>query len=208
MNWRPRVENVSQIAVRRFLLHLPSVFRAAFFRLAAPLFFRKVGRGCRIHKGQRFGRPLTNVSVGDRCVIKYDIFYQTGRGSVIQIGDDCMINTGCHLVAAESITIGAGTAIAEYVSIRDQNHVFDFENSVRSAGLSVAPITIGKNVWIGRGVYIGAGTILGDGCVVGANSVVHGEFPAGALIAGAPAKIKRIYGDGAHKSYGAAPNAG
>jgi hypothetical protein len=41
-------------------------------------------------------------------------------------------------------------------------------------------------------VFRKAGTTFEGGCVVGANSVVHGNFPAGAPVVGTPARIKRI----------------
>lgn len=57
-----------------------------------------------------------------------------------------------------------------------------------------------KKVFIGKGVFIGANSIilpgskLGDYCYVAAGSVVSGTFPKQALIAGNPAKIKRLGG--------------
>lgn len=96
------------------------------------------------------------------------------------------------MVATEAITIGDHVAIAEYVTIRDQEHRFRPGYGVRGQGYNSAPVTVGDNCWIGRGVYIGPGTTIGKNSIVGANSVVRGTFPDGVLIAGTPAVIKKV----------------
>ncbi|MEP5151427.1 acyltransferase, partial [Planktotalea sp.] len=95
----------------------------------------------------------------------------------------------------KSIKIGDRVAIGEQVSIRDQQHIHTIGKGVRDQGFEVAPVMIGANTWIGRGVFIGPGTRIGKDCIVAANSVVHGEFPDGVLIAGAPAKVRKSLSD-------------
>ena len=124
-------------------------------------------------------------------MIGHDVQFQTGRTSKIAIGDNVSLNTGCHLVASESILIGDNVAIGEYVSIRDQEHKHTPGTGVRGQGFVIKPIIIEENCWIGRGVYIGPGTIIRRGSIVGANSVVRGEFPEASLIAGTPARERR-----------------
>lgn len=132
------------------------------------------------------------IEVGSRCSFGRDVFLSTGREALIELGERVSINTGSMLVASSHISIGSGTAIAEYVSIRDQAHNFNAAVGIHNRGFKVDPVIIGRNVWIGRGVLIGPGTKIGDGCIVGANSVVHGSFPPGVLIAGAPAVVKKV----------------
>ena len=52
---------------------------------------------------------------------------------------------------------------------------------------------IGDNSLIGMGAVIMDGSVIGKNCIVGGGSVVleGSSFPPGALIAGAPAKVKR-----------------
>lgn len=57
--------------------------------------------------------------------------------------------------------------------------------------VKTVPIAIGKNCFIGMNSIILKGTVLGDNCVVGAGSVVHGEFEAGSIITGNPARVIR-----------------
>jgi UDP-3-O-[3-hydroxymyristoyl] glucosamine N-acyltransferase len=131
------------------------------------------------------------ITVGSGCSFGRDVFVSTGRMALIELEEKVSINAGSMLVASKHIRIGRGTAIAEYVSIRDQAHNFDVSVGIHDLGFKVEPVIIGRNVWIGKGVLIGPGAKIGDGCIVGANSVVHGTFPPGVLIAGAPAVIKK-----------------
>jgi acetyltransferase-like isoleucine patch superfamily enzyme len=161
-------------------------------RWTCPLFFKRIGRRCTFDGRIRLPLPRRNIIIGDDCMIGEAVYFRTSWTSEIVVGNNSSINTGCHLVANERITIGDNVAIAEYVSIRDQEHRFSTETGVRGQGYNVAPVTIGDNVWIGRGVYIGPGTTISRGSIVGANSVVRGSFPPNVLIVGAPAVIKKI----------------
>lgn len=160
-------------------------------RTTCPLFFKKLGRGVMFRGRVRLPLPLRNISIGDSCDIGDAVYFHTGRAAQITIGDSCLFNTGCHLVANESITIGDNVSVGEYVSIRDQDHLFNVETGVVGQGYKVAPVVIGDNVWIGRGAYIGPGTRIERGTIIGANSVVRGIFPGNVLIAGAPAIVKK-----------------
>lgn len=55
-----------------------------------------------------------------------------------------------------------------------------------------APVVIGKRVWVGVGVTILAGVQIGDDAVIGAGSLVRGDVPEGAVVAGVPARVLRI----------------
>lgn len=141
----------------------------------------------------RFGTANRNIAVGARCLLGHELFLSASIDAHISIGNDCSLNTGTHVVAVEGISIGDGTRIGEYCSIRDQNHSFENdEMPIFEQGFTSSPINIGSDVWIGRGSFIGKGVTLGDGCIVGANSVVLNSFVAGSIVGGIPAKLIRM----------------
>src|SRR6185503_16680288 len=53
-------------------------------------------------------------------------------------------------------------------------------------------ITIEDDVWLGHGAIVLSGVRIGKGAVVGAGSVVTRDVPAGAVVAGAPARVIKI----------------
>jgi acetyltransferase-like isoleucine patch superfamily enzyme len=128
------------------------------------------------------------ASIGQECYLYPDLHIETRETATITIGDDVVISRGVHLVAMAGITIGAGSMIGEYASIRDANHHRSEGVSLRHAGHTAKPIHIGSEVWIGRGVTILAGVTIGDGATVGANAVVTRDVAPATVVAGVPAK--------------------
>lgn len=128
------------------------------------------------------------VSLGESLYLYRDLYFETREAGSIAIGDGAVLSRGVHIVAHATMRIGPGTMIGEYTSIRDANHRYGHGLSVRESGHAARPITIGANVWIGRGSAILAGAQIGDNAVIGANAVVTGNVPAGAVVAGVPAR--------------------
>ena len=85
------------------------------------------------------------------------------------------------------VSIGAGSMIGEYASIRDANHHRSEERSFRESGHTAKTIIIGKEVWIGRSVTVLGGVTIGDKATVGANAVVTRDVAPGETVAGVPA---------------------
>jgi acetyltransferase-like isoleucine patch superfamily enzyme len=153
----------------------------------------RVGRGCRL-----FLDPEAKLVVGDRCVIDDAVTIAVYGTGVIRLGDGAFIGHHATLAAHELIELGAGTFVAELVSIRDHDHAV---GTPPSAGeTTVQPVEIGADAWIASKVTVLAGARIGTGAVVGANAVALGELPAWTVSVGVPARVVRTVerpGDGA-----------
>jgi acetyltransferase-like isoleucine patch superfamily enzyme len=133
-----------------------------------------------------------------------------------QIGPDVVVgkyfgmNENCFVARA---TVGAFCAIGARTAINPFNHpvdwlsIHEFQYHPRSFDwvpeyngierLERAPdmfqyVTIGNDVWTGHNVNILPGVSVGDGAVIGAGSVVTRDVPPYAIVAGAPAQLRRM----------------
>ncbi|RMH51804.1 MAG: acyltransferase [Zetaproteobacteria bacterium] len=126
--------------------------------------------------------------MGDRCRIEDRVMLITFGAGSISIGCDVFVGWGTILAAHARLSVGDGSAIAEYVSIRAHDHAPTEEDPVHHSPMRVAPVTIGRRVWVGAKVTITAGVTIGDDAVVGANAVVTHDVPPGAVVGGVPAR--------------------
>lgn len=98
------------------------------------------------------------------------------------------------ITAIERVSIGEGCLLSEQVFISDHTHqalpgpVPPTHQPLVPSG----PVSIGRHCFIGIRAVIMGGVTLGDHCIVGANSVVTRSFPAGSVVAGAPARLIRM----------------
>ncbi|PPS42777.1 hypothetical protein B1A85_13785 [Chroococcidiopsis sp. TS-821] len=154
------------------------------------LWFRELGQRCMFQGFPRFGYAFRDIRVGNNCSFGVGIFLNCGADGYINIGNFVSLNDYTYISSLYGVEIGDNSRIAEFVSIRDNDHAYaDPETLIRNQGFQGAKIKIGSDVWIGRGVFIGKGVEIGNGAVIGANSVVTKSIPPFAVAVGAPAKV-------------------
>ncbi|HEY5227357.1 MAG TPA: acyltransferase [Opitutaceae bacterium] len=107
----------------------------------------------------------------------------------VRIGKNCKISS--HTFVCEGVEIGDGVFVGHNVSFINDK----FPSAVRNDGAlqteadwKVEPTRVMKQASIGTGSTILCGVTIGEGAVVGAGSVVTRNVPAGAIVAGNPAK--------------------
>lgn len=116
------------------------------------------------------------------------IYVDFGRN--LHIGRDVFINAGCCFQDQGGITIGDGCQIGHQVVFATIDHALDPEHR---HDISVAPITLGRNVWVGSHATILKGVTIGDDSVVAAGAVVTRDVPPRTVVAGVPAEpVKKI----------------
>ena len=114
------------------------------------------------------------------------------HGLRLRLGTDVFVNAGCTLNDMGGIEIGDRTLVGPSVSLLTSGHPTPVAD--RRAGITVAPIRIGADVWIGAAAVVVGGVTIGDGSVVGAGAVVTRDVPPATLVAGNPARPVRDLG--------------
>jgi acetyltransferase-like isoleucine patch superfamily enzyme len=131
------------------------------------------------------------IILGDKVAIYKEVILETGQRGSIRIGSGSSIHPGCQLKAyLEPILIGEGVMVAGNVAIYSYDHGMAPDQPIREQAITAkAPVTIHDEVWIGTGAVILSGVTIGEGAVVAAGSVVTKDVPAGAIVAGNPARL-------------------
>ena len=127
--------------------------------------------GCRIGDGSQIGAFVEiqrGVSVGARCKISSHSFLCEG----VTIEDECFIGHGVM-----------------FINDRRPKAV-NPDGSLQSRDdWACEPTVVRKRASIGSGATILGGVTIGEGALVGAGAVVTGDVPAGATVAGVPARL-------------------
>ena len=146
-----------------------------------------------------------DTRIGPRCSLKVmkggklrlrgtyltrDIQLEVARNALLEIGKS-MIGPGVIISAQELVSIGDGSGVAEYSSIRDQNHVHTPEYPLADWRFSTAPVRIGCDVWIASKVTVVAGITIADHAMCAAGAVVTKDVGPWEKVGGVPARPLR-----------------
>lgn len=127
------------------------------------------GAGVRLSPVSAFANAQ-RISLGDRTRVGDHVHLWAGdREGRILIGKDCLLGPGAFVTASD--------------------YSLDSDSTIKSQETRERDVVIGDDVWIGAGCIITAGVEIGDGAVIGAGSVVRRSVPAGAIVAGNPARV-------------------
>jgi acetyltransferase-like isoleucine patch superfamily enzyme len=167
--------------------HLGFVWRRFHLRMRYPEVVwpsdLKVARGVRIVVTDG-GR----LQLDERIYLSREVDVVVKYGT-LSIGAGSFIGHGSTVVCRESIAIGRDALIAEYVTIRDQDHHYYAASGEEAKGFVTSSIAIGNGVWIGAKATVTRGVTIGDGAIIAANAVVTHDVPELALMAGVPARM-------------------
>ncbi|MGW5349721.1 acyltransferase [Streptomyces sp. NPDC004031] len=174
-----------------------------------PLRFGRIGPGTRLAhpQGTVFGERW--IHLGDYCIIGEQVTLTVGLlppeaapaghpppdygpGPVLRLGHGVVLGRDSHVVALAPITIGDNVFCGPNVYLTSINHSYDdVTRPVGEQWPRTAPVEIGAGSWLGANCVILPGARLGRNVVVAAGSVVRGEVPDYAVVAGAPARVVR-----------------
>ncbi len=131
------------------------------------------------------------TSIGPYNVIFVSGNDNLGRPSRFVLGNNSTIGEQNNIRAGGgSIIIGSHCLISQQVSIVSSDHVFKKNKLIQQQGwASKGDIVIGDDVWVGCSSQILAGVTIGKGAVIAAGSVVNGDVPEYAVVAGVPARV-------------------
>lgn len=132
----------------------------------------------------------SEIHIGNRVILDRAVKLWLSRGARLYIGDNSYLANGSMVLSQREVRIGKGCSISWHVLIMDSSSYAvgypDEEPQIR-----VGPVVIGDHVWIGCRAVILKGVSVGDGAVIANNAVVTRDVPAGAMVAGNPARVVR-----------------
>jgi maltose O-acetyltransferase len=161
--------------------HLPRSFDPIGFGLAnrfrawlCRFMFKKCGKHILVDRGAWFG--FFNI-----------------LGFNIEIGDHSCIGPNAQLEPGGGLVIGEYVIMGPEVVILTGSHRYDdVTRPIQLQGSRLDPVIIEDDVWIGARVIILPNVRIGRSSIIGAGAVVTKDVPPFSVVAGNPAKVRRM----------------
>lgn len=126
----------------------------------------------------------------------YDNYLDERYSPRLSIGKNVRIGNYVTITAVGRISIGDGCLFSDFVYVSDHAHGANPESDLPPQKQKLenkGDVNIGPNCFLGMKVSVLPNVTLGNNCIVGAHSVVTKSFPPYSMIAGAPAKLIKIF---------------
>lgn len=154
-----------------------------------------IGAGVVIEEGVLIFNP-GYVHLGDEVYVGHRTMLKGDTRGELRIDRGAWIGQDCYLQSAGGIHIGGRAGIGPRVMMLTSTHVeVAPPAAIIDSPLEFASVEVGAGSDIGVGTILLPGARIGPGAQIGAGSVVKGEIPAGAVAAGAPARVWRQRGE-------------
>ncbi len=178
--------------MRRSLEHASRLSRVAAARLRADWWRvrgSRIGQKTMLGRGMRIDRPWT-VRLGMRCTAEDDVWFKmVSDDSRLTVGDYTFLGRGAEINVLQEVAIGEHVLIGPGCLLFDHNHGLQADLRVDQQACRAAPIRIGDDAWLGARTIVLAGVTIGAQAVVAAGACVNRDVPAGAIVAGIPARV-------------------
>lgn len=169
------------------------------------------GRGCVL---EVWGQGTNALELGERTIVGDQVRFHLNSGTIrvgatSQLRDFVRLKSQGELILGERVVLGYLTmlhcserihfedwvGLSERVTVVDSDHGFDGgDDYFFDAPLKTAPVHFERNAFAAAATLVMRGTHLGRNAVIAGGSVVpRGDYPAGWLIMGSPARpYKRL----------------
>lgn len=165
-------------------------FDAMMRRIIWRTLAKRLGDGARIGSGISFSN-LETVEIGDGVFIGNQVQLHGRFDGSCVIGDHVWIGPQSYLDARALVLedfVGLGPGVKILGSVHTGEPAAE---PIIRTDLEIRPVRVCRGADIGVNATILAGVTVGERSIVGAGAVVTQDVPAGATVAGVPARVLR-----------------